>query len=428
MEEFKKFFLDEAAGKFEKDFMGIGGLASFYQFLDLPAKKAVSVKGGDVNQFDIVREKIARLNKMYDAVMAGSNKSRLISDKFLTNLFDFLSALVEAVEADVPELVYIVSWPKVLKYVYENGTRFTTPNPQPGFGQRHAAKFIEQLKVKDLKTLRGKSEFKATVKKALEAFAPRVEEASDGQYKVILPGRQRSTPILVDTVNELIITARNYNEWLGFTKAADVQEFITMVKNTFDNQYGKTVGSNTIPYGTRFNYNSDAIVACDYSKLIGKGGSYIAPVEAGTFRLDKDTVLHFVHHGLSLKSRTDMIKGINLGEDESRYWNEFSKDGKTLTIGLNTNERFDSIYLDKNAKHYVFEININDGSREYIAHGVYQYESDDAEENGGKPEEITYGLVSADIPRKSGVAAVEESFKVNKALRLLVESGYIVSK
>ena len=109
MEEFKKFFLDEAAGKFEKDFMGIGGLASFYQFLDLPAKKAVSVKGGDVNQFDIVREKIARLNKMYDAVMAGSNKSRLISDKFLTNLFDFLGALVEAVEADVPGAIHSLS-------------------------------------------------------------------------------------------------------------------------------------------------------------------------------------------------------------------------------------------------------------------------------------------------------------------------------
>jgi len=420
-------------GKFTKNFINPDSLPAFYDFLDNSANNYPTKAQPGVILYDGVREAITRLNKMYTAVIAGSNKSRLTSDTFLMNVFDFLLALDNEVNNEDPELTQVISWKSVLNFIYANGTKFNSKNIE-NFGKEQAELFIDSIKRKELKKLRSTSEYKTSVKAALEIFAPKVEKATNGQYKIILQTRKNSAPIILDTVNQLQITARNYNEWLYFTRAKDVDEFVSMIKNMFDNQYGKSLGSDIIPEGTTFNYKSDALIACDFGKLTTADGDFNSSFEAGFRKLSDDkTILQFIHPGLSLRSRSDMIQGVNRGEGESRYWNEFNSDKSYLTIGLNTNENFDGIYLTRNVNRYIFEIVQDDGSQEYVSCGTYVFDHDNSAENKGKPTEVTYKRISTNIKRINTTVSekynnVEIAEMLDEAFAVIAKHGYGVAK
>lgn len=407
-------------GRFTKEFAGIYPATEIYDFLDKPAKTSASVSGKDFILYDEVRAAMARLNKMYVR-----NVGKVNSDPFLTNFFKFLLTVDDAVNDDPSgDLARVISWKNLLNFVFADGDRFKNKGAAI---EKRVEEFLQGVKVRELKKLRSSTEYKTSVKAALEVFAPKVAEASNGQYDVIIQRRKNSAPVLVDNVNKLQITARNYNEWLGFTKAENVSEFVTMIKNTFDSMYGRMIGSDTIPAGTSFNYNSDALVACDFSKLRNEEGDFNAAFEGGYRKISSGAIVHFVHDGLSLKSKSDMQQGLNTAEGESRYYNEISKNKETVKVSLNTNENFASTYLNKEVPHYIFEIVIGDGLREYVALGEFQF-SEVINDEEGNPAEVVYTRVSPEIPRIGGSDVVREAEEFEEAIKVLAEHGYGVKK
>lgn len=271
---------------------------------------------------------------------------------------------------------------------------------------------VAQPALQKFKAVEGKKQRKSArvnVKTMLDnpEFQQVLINHSEGRFE-LRKNEGARPPVIIDNVKHLTLNFRNYEELNEILAAKDENELYNVVKNQFDSPTGiyNGITDTTIPEGIEFQYQNDALVACDW-KL--KDSVVERILRRGTYyNSDKTKVILFVNNGESLRSEFDV------GEEESRYVNEFSNHNNELYIALNRNDRFNKLYTNQGVKFDVFEIVQGENSQVYISRGTYILDTID-------DERIKYIREKDTITREGAVASenVAESTLFKQAANLI---------
>lgn len=418
----------------------------FFEQLEKPASQIMNLpktKNGPRQPIgDVIRAQYSLLSKIIerdsrrDAIHANKLK-----DPFIVGTMDFIGRIVDEIDNGDTDTLYCIGWPTVVKYIKENGDRLIASGSHPAKANNVVFDTFK-LRVIDpeLKKLKNTAAYKNGVKQASRqnvkailgdgVMQQEVSQLSNGRFSIMLsPISKTRPPIIVDNQKKLILNFRNYETLETVLAATNATELYNTIKNQFDGSAGIFTGitSTTIPEGIEFQYQDDALVACDWSMF----NSVINRLnERGTYKLaaDPKICVIFSNNGDSLRS------GYDVGETESRYVNWFDKNNNEFGVRLNRNDKFNGMYTNTNYTFYVFEIVQYEGSQNYVSRGTYKIDSTQTTN-----DTVIYNRISKDMKRLVGTpssagtgastAGVETSDAyVEEAIKQLIANGYSVIK
>ena len=380
---------------------------TFFNILDRKTNEIINPNldiNKNVKNIDVVRRQYTLLKKEYD-------RNTFCHNKFITGLMKVFDIIMENIESGDTDYIYTTKWSSMYNWFKDNGERINSNSENGTVLQKLAGEYmtkVAQPALQRFKVAEGKKQRKsarANVKTLLDnpEFQELLRTKSEGRFDIV-KGRGSRPPVIIDNEKKLILNFRNYEELNDILAAKDESELYNVVKNQFDSPSGIYSGitETEIPEGTEFQYQSDALVACDWSMKDSVLGQNL---RRGTYYLkDKKTVVLFVNNGESLRSEFDV------GEEESRYVNEFASHNNELYIALNRNDRFNKLYTNPSVKFDVFEIVQGDNTQRYISRGTYMLD------NVGD-ERIKYVRESDSIARTGGMT---ESIVLRRANYLLI--------
>lgn len=365
-------FLTE--GELKKEFASVNSQTDkFFDLLERSATQILDLKKGrymDATNIDVIRKQVSDLKREYGHCFACAN------NRFINGLMQVLDIVLNKLEEGDTDYVYATKWPAMFSWIRDNAQRIRSNSTNEAVIAKLADEYmtkvaqpaLQKFKVSEGKKLRKSA--RANVKTLLDnpEFQTLLRTRSDGRFDIVKNSGTRP-PVIIDNVKRLTLNFRNYEELNEVLAAKNESELYNVVKNQFDSPTGIYSGitDDVIPEGIEFQYQNDALAACDWSmkdavleKILRRGTYYLS---------DKKTVVLFVNNGESLRSEFDV------GEEESRYVNEFSDNNDELYIALNRNDRFNKLYTNPGVKFDVFEIVQGDNSQRYISRGTYALEN-----------------------------------------------------
>lgn len=409
-------FLDDdllTEGELKTKYGSVSGRTDkFFDILERPATKILDLKkdkNHEASNIDVIRRQYAEMTREFGRNFGCSN------NKFICGLMKFMDIAMNTLEDGDTDYIYAAKWPQMLTWIKDNGARLAANSTNDAVITKLAGEYITKVAqpaLQKFKTAEGKKQRKsarANVKTLLDnpEFQNLLRTRSEGRFD-IEKGRGTRPPVIIDNDKRLILNFRNYEELNDVLAARNEDELYNVVKNQFDSPTGIYSGITdaVIPEGIEFQYQNDALVACDWSM---KENVMDSVLSRGTYYTsNKKTVVLFVNNGESLRSEFDV------GEELSRYVNEFDDNNNSLYIALNRNNKFNNFYTN-GEKFNVFEIVQGDGTQKYISRGTY--EIDEIGE-----ERIKYKRVKDTIDREIGQSVnVAESILFNQAASLLID-------
>jgi len=406
-------------GELKTAFASVNGQTNrFFDVLERPATKIMPLPK-DPNKpapnMEVIRAQFKSLSHEFERGFACKN------NKFATGLMKIMEVALENLENGDSDYLYAVTWPGMLKWIKENAERISANASNEAVLYKLAGEYmtkvaepsLKKFKAADMKKQRVSA--RANVKTMLDnpEFQSLLKNRSEGRFDII-PGATKSRPpVIIDNEKKLTLCFRNYEDLNSVLAAKDEDELYNVVKNQFDSPAGiyNGITMDEIPEGIEFQYQNDAILACDWSL---KDSILTRVLSRGTYYLSgRDRVVLFANNGESLRSEFDA------GEEESRYVNEFDNRGNELYIALNRNDKFNKMYMKKDAEYCVFEIKQSGNSQTYVSRGTYTIDdiSDDR---------IKYTRLDTSISRSAEVA--ESVMDLDTAMEILSENNYTVDK
>lgn len=379
----------------------------FFNILDRSAKEILNLKwdsNKNAKNIDVIRCQYALLKKEYE-------RNTFCHNKFINGLMQVFDIIMENLESGDTDYAYSAKWPSMYNWFKDNADRINSNSENELVLQKLAGEYMTKIALPALqkfKAAEGKKQRKSArlnVKALLDnpEFQELLRTKSEGRFDIVNKQGSRP-PVIVDNEKKLILNFRNYEELNDILVAKDESELYNVVKNQFDSPTGiySEITETEIPEGIEFQYQNDALVACDWAM---KDTVINQTLQRGTYYLsDKKTVVLFVNNGESLKSEFDV------GEEESRYINEFANHNSELYVALNRNDKFNKLYTNPSVKFDVFEIVQEDNSQKYISRGTYMLDTIE-------DERIKYIRESDSITRMSGMS---ESLLLRRANYLLI--------
>ena len=389
---------------------GRGGprCAKFFTLLDRPAKQILNLMSSrdrEPQNLDVIRKQYSELKREYDHDYYYKDMP------FSSGVMHILGKVMEEFEGGETDWLYAAKWTPLYNWIYDNGDRIVNNSKNPAVLDKLADEYLNNVARPALKKFQTPDAYtqrknaRESVRNLLSdpEFQELLKTRSEGRFDIVKAESDRRPPVIVDNEKRLTLSFRNYEELDAILSAKNSDELYNVVKNQFDSQSGIYYGitDTEIPEGIEFQYQNDAIIACDWSM---KNKMMTAGLQRGTYYLsDKKTVVLFVNNGESLRSEFDV------GEERSRYVNEFANNNNTLYVALNRNNRFNKFYMSENSVFNVFEI-VQDGrSQKYISRGMYMLE-DIGEER------IKYVRMDNKMDRMAGTVAESALFDIAAGL------------
>lgn len=349
----------------------------FFDILERPATKILDLKSDrhrEATNIDVIRRQMFELKREYDRTPACQ------SNRFINGFMQVMDIIMDNLEDGDTDYIYAAKWPQLMNWIKDNAQRIEGNYTNEAIIAKLAGEYITKVArpaLQKFKTVEGKKQRKSArvnVKTMLDnpEFQQVLINRSEGRFDLRKNEGSRP-PVIIDNVKHLTLNFRNYEELNEILAAKDENELYNVVKNQFDSPSGIYHGitDTTIPEGIEFQYQNDALAACDWGlkdkvvERILRRGTY--------YNSDKSKVILFVNNGESLRSEFDV------GEEESRYVNEFASHNNELYIALNRNDRFNKLYTNQDVKFDVFEIVQGENSQVYISRGTYILDTIDDE-------------------------------------------------
>ena len=410
-------FLDDellTEGELKTKYGSVSGRTDkFFDILERPATKILDLKKDkyhEASNIDVIRRQYAEMTREFGRNFGCSN------NKFICGLMKFMDIAMNTLEDGDTDYIYAAKWPQMLTWIKDNGARLAANSTNDAVIAKLAGEYITKVAqpaLQKFKTAEGKKQRKSArvnVKTMLDnpEFQQVLINRSEGRFDLRKNEGSRP-PVIIDNVKHLTLNFRNYEELNEILAAKDENELYNVVKNQFDSPTGIYHGitDTTIPEGIEFQYQNDALAACDWGlkdkvvERILRRGTY--------YNSDKSKVILFVNNGESLRSEFDV------GEEESRYVNEFANHNNELYIALNRNDRFNKLYTNQDVKFDVFEIVQGENSQVYISRGTYILDTID-------DERIKYIREKETIERDgTGASETVAESVMNLAANLLID-------